>query len=35
MTTSFSSPLKSKTMDQAGGVEEQNEDAAGWDVVAL
>ena len=34
MTTSFSRHLKPATMDQAGGVEEQNGDAVGWDVVA-
>ena len=34
MTTSFSRHLKLATMGQAGGVEEQNGDAVGWDVVA-
>jgi len=34
MTTSFSRPLKPETMDQVTrGLEEQNGDAAGWDVV--
>jgi len=34
LTTSFSRPLKPETMDQVTrGLEEQNGDAAGWDVV--